>query len=398
MRIGLVIFADFPEGSGPPRRLHMLAKGLAQLGHEVHVVVPQRFRSGPLYDEFDGLHVHWGALTSPETWHRASERLKARRKALGLINRLASEGLDWLLLSNPSLDGLMLLLVARLRGARVIATYDDLRARRRNPTIEDRLRILWLETADALVPKLTQLNLATSALLERRVRSRAPSTEVLRFPPIVDPDLFQGEISNATEFRRKWGLEDTIVISYSGTFWHVEGINILLQAARQLTDSGERFKVVISGAPTDGMDCDDVSALVNEFNLQDVVVQTGWLTTSEVIAGMSAADILVVPKKNDIANRAGMPAKLAEYMAVGRAVVVSNIGDMPLYLTDGEDALLCEPGDPDSLAQALRRLLHDASLREKLATNARVAAAKHFDYRQVSASLESAMMRASEKK
>jgi len=397
VKIALVIFADFPEGSGPPRRVHVLGKGLALCGHEVHIIVPQRFRPGPLYQEFDGLHVHWGSVTTPETWNRPADKLRARWRAFRIISRLASEGLDWLLLSNPSLDGLPFLLTARLRGARIIATYDDLRARSENPTLLDHIRLLWVESADLLIPRLTQLNLATSSLLERRVQSRAPRTPVFLFPPIVDLDLFQCQTAGAAEFRSRWGLGDAVVISYLGTYWHVEGIGVLLRAASKLVQAGEKFKLVISGMAHDALHCDDVSGLIREFNLQDTVIETGWLPTDGVIAAMSAADVLVVPKKDDVANIAGMPAKLAEYLAIGRAVVVSRVGDMPRYLNDHEDSLLCEPGDPDSLAEALRQLIHDLSMRNKLASNARLAAARHFDYREVSARLESAMLEVSPK-
>lgn len=395
MRIALVIFADFPEGSGPPRRLHMIGKGFAHLGHEVHVVVPQRFRQGPLYQEFDGLRVHWGVLTSPNTWSRLTERLRARWAAWRLISRLAAEGLDWLMLSNPSLDGLPLLLTARRHGVDVMAMYDDLRSRPEHPSLEDRVRLLWLESADRLIPRLTQLNLAISSLLKGRLSSLAPGTPTFLLPPLVDPDLFESQLEKAAEFRAMWSIGDVPVISYLGTYWRVEGLPVLLEAARRLVRQGVRFRLMISGAAHVGLDCDDVSSLVREFSLDDVVTETGWLGTDMVISAMSAADILVVPKLNDIANVAGMPTKLAEYLAIGRAVVASRVGDIPLYLTDGTDALLCEPSDPVSLTQALHLALTDEELRNRLAAQARLTARSRFDYHSAVVRLESAMSDAS---
>jgi glycosyltransferase involved in cell wall biosynthesis len=276
-----------------------------------------------------------------------------------------------------------------------MATYDDLRAHVRQPTLQDRVRLFWLESADRLIPRLTQLNVPTSRFLEKRVRSIAPRIPTLVLPPLVDLDLFQSQWAKAQAFRIKWGLGNAVVISYLGTFWSVDGVGNLVMVASQLVASGEQFRLVISGAPDSRLDCDDVPALVQELNLHQIVVQTGWLLTDDVVAGMSAADILVVPKLDDIANVAGVPAKLAEYLAVGRAVVVSRVGDIPLYLTDHEDAILCEPGDLCSLAEALRELIHDASLRSSLAANARLAAEEHFDYRKAVARLESAMVQAS---
>jgi glycosyltransferase involved in cell wall biosynthesis len=395
MKIALLIFSDFPEGSGPARRLHMIGKGFARLGHEVHVVVPQRFDTGPLNEEFDGLDVHWGALTDRSAWSKPSSRLAARRASLRLVNRLTKEGLDWLLLSNPGLDGIPFLLAARRSGARVMATYDDLRHMPQQPSLEDRIRLQWLRAADSLIPRLTQLNIAQSSYLADRVRSIAPRTQVCVLPPLVDLDLFRPLPTEASEFRIKWGLAGTTVISYLGTYWHVDGVKNLLLAAGQLAQAGGDFKVVISGAARRGLDCVDVSDVINRLDLHSFIVETGWLLTQEVVAAMSAADILVAPKLDHIANVAGVPAKLAEYLAVERAVVVSRVGDIPLYVTDREDALLCEPGDPESLAGALQLLMDDVTLREKLASKARRTARERFDYQEAIRQLEVIMAQVS---
>jgi len=395
MRIALVLFADFEGGGAPSRRVNLIGKGLVALGHEVHIVIPQKFHPGPLLEEKDGLTIHWGMLTNTHSWNRVTARLASRLETIKLIARLATQGLDWLLLSNPSLDGLPLLYAAGRRGARVIAMYDDIRDIARHPTLEDRARWIWMRAGDALIPRLTQLNLVISSFLEHKVLAVAPRTPLLVLPPLVDTELFQAQSGKAAAFRAKWALGDETVISYLGTYWHLEGVAVLLQAAKQLVQSGRKFKLVISGASFKGLDCDDVPGLIQELGLKDVVVQTGWLPTEEVIAGMSAADVLVVPKVNHLVNVAGIPTKLAEYLAMGKPVVVSRIGDIPNFLTDHEDALLCEPGIPNSLANVLDRLICDLPLREKLAANARSSANRHFDYHQAVTHLEAAMHRVS---
>lgn len=88
MRITLLVFSDFPDGSAMGRRTYFLSKGFAELGHEVHVVVAQRFKEGPLYEEFDGLKVHWGARTKQETFHDMDERLRARWAAYKVVRQL----------------------------------------------------------------------------------------------------------------------------------------------------------------------------------------------------------------------------------------------------------------------------------------------------------------------
>jgi glycosyltransferase involved in cell wall biosynthesis len=242
--------------------------------------------------------------------------------------------------------------------------------------MEDRLRYLWLKTADALIPRITQLNVVISKFLEQLLCSLAPRTPILIVPPLVDTDLFQNDPTKQKAFKSSWQLNERPIVSYLGGYWNVDGVGVLLRAASKLAAMGEQFQLVISGAALEGRDCDDVPRLTEDLGLHNRTTLTGWLPTDQVIAAMSAAEILVVPKLDHIANVAGVPTKLAEYLAVGRAVVASHVGDIPLYVSDNEDALLCNPGDVESLTMALQRVLRDSALRDHLAYNARRTAIK----------------------
>jgi glycosyltransferase involved in cell wall biosynthesis len=65
-----------------------------------------------------------------------------------------------------------------------------------------------------------------------------------------------------------------------------------------------------------------------------------------------------------------IPNKVYEAMAVGRPIVTADTPGIREVLTDGEDALLTPPGEPQALAEALRRLAGDAELRARLGENA----------------------------
>ena len=393
MKIAVLVFTYFPDGSAMGRRAHFLCKGLAEHGNEVHVVVAQRFNDGPMYEEIDGIKVYWSTRTTLSTFHNLSERLKNRWSTYKILKGLFGKGIDWLILIYPELDRIPHLLLAKKFGVKTISTYDDHRSLSINPSIKNRLLVLRGQIADKLIPRMTNLNLVTSAFLEAQIRGVAPNTPLFKFPPIVDTNLFNTNKELAKVFRADFGLGDHVVIAYLGTYWYVEGLAILLAAVNFLKQEGEDFRLIISGKPHMGFEADNVSSLVKQYQLDEIVVETGWLPIEKVIECMSAADILVVPKLNNIANEAGMPAKLAEYLSVGCAVVASKVGDIPLYLTDNEDALLCEPSDIESLADKLRILIRDRSLRDRLALNSRATASKHFDYRVVSEGLDAVMRR-----
>jgi glycosyltransferase involved in cell wall biosynthesis len=64
--------------------------------------------------------------------------------------------------------------------------------------------------------------------------------------------------------------------------------------------------------------------------------------------------------------RGGLPNVLLEAMALGVPVVATRIAGIPRLVRDGENGLLVEPGDPESLGRAIDRLRKDRGLRDRL--------------------------------
>ena len=73
-----------------------------------------------------------------------------------------------------------------------------------------------------------------------------------------------------------------------------------------------------------------------------------------------------------------MPIAWLEGMATGKALVVSKTGPGPEVVDDGVTGLLCDPRDPDSIAEQIIRLLNDAPLRCRLGSAARQAAVQRY--------------------
>jgi glycosyltransferase involved in cell wall biosynthesis len=71
------------------------------------------------------------------------------------------------------------------------------------------------------------------------------------------------------------------------------------------------------------------------------------------------------------------PIKLFEYMAAGRAVVASRIGQVAEIVVDGVTGLLFEPGNCSDLVNCLQRLQKDAALRNELGRKASAACSEH---------------------
>jgi glycosyltransferase involved in cell wall biosynthesis len=65
-------------------------------------------------------------------------------------------------------------------------------------------------------------------------------------------------------------------------------------------------------------------------------------------------------------------------MALGKAVIATNLGGVPEFVQDGVTGRLVPPGDHRALARAVLELLGDAAYREQLGSNGRQEAQRRF--------------------
>jgi glycosyltransferase involved in cell wall biosynthesis len=115
--------------------------------------------------------------------------------------------------------------------------------------------------------------------------------------------------------------------------------------------------------------------LQNRNRLGDAVI-TGLVPQQDGSSYLAACDILALPTvpNPDGSPFFGSPTKLFEYMAMGRGIAASAIGQITKVLQDKRTALLVPPADAGRLAHALERLVDDSALRARLGVAARVEA------------------------
>jgi len=164
------------------------------------------------------------------------------------------------------------------------------------------------------------------------------------------------------EATRRLGLEGRIVLGFAGFVrdWHrLDQVLLLLQRP----EAANLHVLVVGGGP-------DLPALQREVerrDLQDRITFTGSVPRTQISAYVSAFDIALQSGVTEYAS----PLKLFEYMALGRAIVAPDQENIREILTDEENALLFDPGKPESLWLAVERLSRDEDLRLRLGDGAR---------------------------
>ncbi len=133
-----------------------------------------------------------------------------------------------------------------------------------------------------------------------------------------------------------------------GRLSHEKGIAVALAAARLAG-----VQVTVAGEGPRGQ------ALVDAF---PEAAFPGHLSARGVAALVRGSRAVVVPSL----CLENAPMAVLESMAVGVAVIASDIGGIPEQITDGVDGILVRPGDVEALAQTMRHLEADSALASRL--------------------------------
>lgn len=154
------------------------------------------------------------------------------------------------------------------------------------------------------------------------------------------------------------------VVGCVARFEDQKGVDVLLRAIARVPDAC----LVLVG---DGECRSALEYLVVELGLSDRVEFMGW--SDDAPRQIASFDVFALASRNE-----AFPLTIVEAMLACTPVVASDVGSVSEAIIDGETGLLVPPGDDAALAHSLRRLLHDAPLRERLAVAARGHALSHF--------------------
>jgi glycosyltransferase involved in cell wall biosynthesis len=156
-----------------------------------------------------------------------------------------------------------------------------------------------------------------------------------------------------------------VVVLWQGIIFPYKGIDLLLNAWQKVEAVSEDACLVIAGTGTPEL-LEQIRAQVARLGLKLVNLHLRFITTQELVALYRAADIVVYPYRAITTSGA-----LATGLALGKAIVASDLPVFRELLTTRENALLVDPQNSAELADALIELIRNSSLRMQLASNVR---------------------------
>jgi glycosyltransferase involved in cell wall biosynthesis len=338
MRIALLTSAAGWRGSGASYA--KIARGLAERGHVAHLVTTSS-RLTARFDE-EGLPVSEipGRKTGP-------------REVRALWRELRRLGAEAVVVDTPR-DLRLSTYATLLHRAPIVYRY-NLNYRRPRNHLADRL-YLGRVTACIYQSRFIQDDALQHAPWLARVAG-------YRIPNGYDTDRFAARPAAGLAFRQQWDIRaDIPVVLTSAKLASNKGHEVAIAALDRIRRAGRELIYLVCG---DGAREPELRALAARYDLPTRF--TGLLGIDELVAALSAADLVLHPSPQEI-----FPNAVGEAMACSCAVAAADAGGTGELLGhDGSTGVLVPPDDPEAMARAVASLLADPARRRALGLAAR---------------------------
>ena len=208
--------------------------------------------------------------------------------------------------------------------------------------------------ADAVLPVSHALAdiVHRAGVAENRIHVIPNGVDSRRFSPAVDGD----------EIRRRLGLQDRIVLGFSGFMrpWH--GLDRVLDVMANYDPTQNLHFLVVGDGPAKR----DLERQADRLGLLRRVLFVGSIDRANIPRYVAAFDIALQPSAVAYAS----PLKLVEYMAMGKAIIAPDQPNIRELIDDRRTGLLIRGDDIRTLAEAIASLAKNAELRHNLGCGA----------------------------
>jgi glycosyltransferase involved in cell wall biosynthesis len=191
--------------------------------------------------------------------------------------------------------------------------------------------------------------------------------------------------------RSDYDLKDKFSVIYFGAVTQHMGLETLVKAVASLNADGENIVGIIAG---DGPMLEELKKIAANERGGESVRFLGRLDRSRIPRLLSVCDAsAIIYNKTSPIMWMATPNKLFESMVFGIPIIASNFGMIARMVTEANCGLLADPIEPESVAEAIRKLSRDPSLRSQLSRNGIDAMRTKYSWERIEQTLSNAMVK-----
>ncbi|MBU1999079.1 MAG: glycosyltransferase family 4 protein [Candidatus Omnitrophota bacterium] len=226
------------------------------------------------------------------------------------------------------------------------------------------------------IPRLADtVSVASERLKIRCLSLGVQECNIFQAPVGADIEKFNPRVS-ADTLRKKYNINSLLVL-YLGQLHGGQYVELFIKAACELLRRcpGSNIRFMIVG---DGYMRDELEKKTNQLGLVQSVIFTGSIAHESVPEYLAAANICVASFEDNEVTKCKSPLKIVEYMAMGKAIVASKVGEVSKMLH--KSAILVEPGNYIKLAEGIMTLIDNPSLMRELGIKSRERAENIYNW------------------
>ncbi|MEE8480278.1 MAG: glycosyltransferase family 4 protein [Desulfobacterales bacterium] len=235
--------------------------------------------------------------------------------------------------------------------------------------------IFFQQMEKHLLKLVDTISVSSNGLRQLTVQYGFPQERVFYVPVGADLETFSPSV-DGTAIRQRHDLKKYLVL-YHGQISGANYLHLFLHAAQIILSFRRDVSFAVAGG---GDRLDDAKKLADKLGIAGDLSFTDNIPHTEVPEYIAAADVTVACFEDNAQARCKSPLKLIEYMASGKAIVASQMGEVPNML--GDCGLLVEPESPDAIAKGVDKLLNDPGLRKHMGHKARKRAEHTFNWKK----------------
>lgn len=241
---------------------------------------------------------------------------------------------------------------------------------------QPKLRDLIYRNADAIV--------ANGAFaMENLERTGIERKKVHKITPGLDGDVFFLDAGGAA-LREQYGLGDEIVVLTVARLVQRKGHARVLRALAALRVELPPFRYVIVGrGPMEA----ELRELASALQMDDRVIFAGFVADEHLNVHYNMADIVAMPNTDEAGDVEGFGMVFLEANAAGKPVIGGRSGGTAEAVLDGLTGFLVGSEDEQELRDALRQLILDNGMRERMGQHGWKRAHEDFDWASRAATL-----------
>lgn len=171
-------------------------------------------------------------------------------------------------------------------------------------------------------------------------------------------------------------------IAYCGVLsYNKDGVDTLIKSFSLFHNTHQDYLLYLIGRAVSESEMVSLKKLCQEEGVEDSVVFTGQIPPAEMPQKLVHAKILALARPNNLQAQNGFPTKLGEYLSTGNPVVVTSVGEIPLFIKDGVNGYLAIPEDPKCFAEKLCWVADNYQEACMVAVEGRKLAENEFSYK-----------------